>query len=64
MGHGAPPIRRPSVALIRLQISGVSMMRNRDWNGDGFTAALESALHRREFRTARSTGQAPIFRAA
>jgi hypothetical protein len=36
---GAPPIRRPSVALIRLQISGVSVIRNRDWIGDGFTAA-------------------------
>jgi hypothetical protein len=35
MGPRAPPIRRPSVALIRLQISGVSVMRNRD----GFTAA-------------------------
>ncbi len=39
MGPGAPPIRRPSVALIRLQISGVPVMRNRDWNVDGFTAA-------------------------
>jgi hypothetical protein len=36
---GAPPIRCPSVALIRLQISGVPVMRNRDWNGDGFTVA-------------------------
>jgi hypothetical protein len=37
--RGPPPIRRPSVALIRLQISGVPVMRNRDWNVDGFTAA-------------------------
>jgi hypothetical protein len=44
MGPGAPPIRRPSVPLIRLQISGVSVMRNRDWNGDGFTAAQVSEL--------------------
>jgi hypothetical protein len=67
MGPWGLPIRRPSVALIRLQISGVPMMRNRDWNGDGFTAArvgLASFVAQAGVSYRPEYGQAPIFRAA
>ena len=35
---GLKELRR-NISLLRLQISGISVMRNRDWNGDGFIAA-------------------------